>query len=237
MGYQAGYQNQAISAVAIGPNAGRNGQQGNAIAIGNNAGAVNQGFSSIAIGYQAAPANQSGNSIVINATNIAVNTTTTSACYVAPIRGPISTSTSLYYDAGTKEITYGAKFFIIDHPLKPESHHLVHACLEGPEAGVYYRGEETITDNESTEIVLPDYVEALATNFTIQITPIRSQGSEGKIYETSEVENNAFQVYGPNGSFFWEVYGERGPVLIEPRKDQIQVSGDGPYKYISGIKK
>ena len=30
--------------------------------------------------------------------------------------------------------------------------YLVHACLEGPEAGVYYRGKDIIQDNEYTEI-------------------------------------------------------------------------------------
>jgi hypothetical protein len=123
------------------------------------------------------------------------------------------------------------KAFIIDHPDKPQTHYLVHVCLEGPEAGVYYRGKGTITNNDSVSISLPDYVENLATNFTIQITPIVSKDRIPKIYETSEVENNSFQVYGPNGSFYWHVYGERSAIIVEPRKEDINVYGDGPYTY------
>jgi hypothetical protein len=33
-----------------------------------------------------------------------------------------------------------SKTFIIDHPIKKDKY-LVHACVEGPETGVYYRGK------------------------------------------------------------------------------------------------
>jgi len=87
----------------------------------------------------------------------------------------------------------------------------------------------------SITLNLPDYVNSLANNFTIQATSIYSPNTESKIYETSEVENNCFEVFGPNGSFYWIVHGERGPVIVEPRKSQVQIAGDGPYKYISKI--
>jgi len=54
---------------------------------------------------------------------------------------PISTSTQAELDL--------KKTFIINHPLD-DSKYLVHACLEGPEAGIYYRGDGEITNNEST---------------------------------------------------------------------------------------
>ena len=37
----------------------------------------------------------------------------------------------------------GAKTFVIDHP-DDENKYLVHVCLEGPEAGVYYRGKAEV---------------------------------------------------------------------------------------------
>jgi hypothetical protein len=40
----------------------------------------------------------------------------------------------------------GPKTFIIEHPIDT-SKYLIHACLEGPEAGVYYRGKATIDNN------------------------------------------------------------------------------------------
>ena len=46
------------------------------------------------------------------------------------------------------------KSFIIDHP-DDSSKYLVHVCLEGPEAAVYYRGKGEITNNNSVVIYLP----------------------------------------------------------------------------------
>jgi len=125
----------------------------------------------------------------------------------------------------------GSKTFIIDHPLD-NSKYLIHACLEGPEAGVYYRGKATIGNNESITIKLPDYVAPLATNFSIQVTSIYSkERSEPNLFEVSEIENNEFTVYGNNGSFYWYVYGKRNDILVEPDKKSIVVNGDGPYKW------
>jgi len=122
------------------------------------------------------------------------------------------------------------KTFIIDNPLD-ENKYLVHACLEGPEAGVYYRGKDIIKDNNSVTIILPDYVAPLVTELTIELTPIYSNANPPSIYETSEIENNKFTVYGKNGSFYWTVYGKKNEILIEPEKANLQVRGNGPYKW------
>lgn len=125
----------------------------------------------------------------------------------------------------------GSKTFIIDHPLD-NSKYLIHACLEGPEAGVYYRGKSTIENNEAITIQLPDYVASLANNFTIQVTSIYSkERKEPNLLEVSEIENNKFTVYGNNGSFYWYVYGTRNQILVEPEKTSIVVNGNGPYKW------
>jgi len=62
----------------------------------------------------------------------------------------------------------GWKEFDIPHPTKP-NHRLSHACLEGPEIGVYYRGK-LINDNI---IILPDYWKGLVDpeSITVQLTP------------------------------------------------------------------
>jgi hypothetical protein len=109
----------------------------------------------------------------------------------------------------------------------------VHGCLEGPEAGVYYRGKSEITNDKFTTIKLPDYVSALASNFTVQITNIYSTSIDiTNIFSSSDVENNSFTVYGKNGSFFWLVQGERLKIETEPNKSDVTVHGDGPYKWL-----
>ena len=123
----------------------------------------------------------------------------------------------------------GPKSFIINHPLQ-EDKYLVHACLEGPEAGVYYRGIGEISDNNSTTIELPNYVAAFATDFTVQITPIYN----GKIHvlNASEILDNKFHVYGENCKFYWHVTGKRIEIITEPFKSDVEVKGQGPYLYI-----
>ena len=240
LGTYAGYDSQSQSAIALGYAAGLSLQGNNAVALGPSAGSTNQGANAIAIGNNAGASNQASNSIVLNASENQLNPAN-SGFFVNPLRSaPTSTSYSLLlYNTATKEIVNSLaststqnKTFIINHPTKPDSY-LVHACLEGPEAGVYYRGESTIENNQSVVVKLPDYVSSFATNFSINITPIYSDDSdENIVYRTSRVKDNAFTVHGKNGSFYWIVYGQRGKVDVEPKKSEVQVSGDGPYKYI-----
>ena len=62
-------------------------------------------------------------------------------------------------------------------------------------------GKGKIENNISTTITLPPSTY----EFTIQITPIYN-GETPSLYSVSEVINNQFTVYGPNGSFFWSVH-------------------------------
>jgi len=120
------------------------------------------------------------------------------------------------------------KSFVIEHPIDTEKY-LLHVCLEGPEAGVYYRGEAEITNNNYVTVKLPNYVEALASNFTIQLTPIYPSTN---VYSTSRIENNSFNIYGPNGNVYWIVYGERHSIIVEPNKSDVQLKGIAPYQWI-----
>ena len=127
-----------------------------------------------------------------------------------------------------------SKTFVIEHPLD-ENKYLVHSCLEGPEAGVYYRGKAEIITNGEIEIYLPKYTKYFS-DFTIDITPI---GKENKtIYSVSEVEHDKetddvkFSVFGSNGCFFWKVFGKRLDINTEPNKLDVVLKGEGPYTYI-----
>jgi hypothetical protein len=139
----------------------------------------------------------------------------------------------LQYNYNTREVTFTTlKTFVIDHPID-EDKYLVHACLEGPEAGVYYRGTGEITNNKSTSILLPDYVAELATDFTIQVSQIYSEETPSIIpLQASKVKGNSFNVYGENGEFIWLVYGKRFDIEVAPLKATSNVKGRGPYKWI-----
>ena len=230
----AGQSYQSDYAIAMGFFAGREYQSTNAIAIGQYAGNSAQGAYTIALGAYAGSSNQHDNTIVLNATGADFNTIGSNSFYVSPIRSDVGASNGnlLYYDTGTGEIIYDTtKTFVINHP-KDASKYLVHACLEGPEAGVYYRGTGTIAELETSVIVeLPDYVDALAVDLTVQVTPIYNGAV--RVLNASCVSNNKFTVYGDSGDFWWHVYGRRASVDVEPKKSSVSVLGTGPYRWIA----
>jgi hypothetical protein len=104
-----------------------------------------------------------------------------------------------------------SKNFEINHPTKPGKK-LVHACIEGPEVAVYYRGEGKLIGG-SAIIELPDYFEALTRKEgrSIQLT---AKGIKPYFLSASEIENGKFMVYGtePDGEFYWEVKAVRADV-------------------------
>jgi hypothetical protein len=233
IGRYAGNNNQGTESIALGYNAGNLGQGSQSLALGNNAGQTGQGSASIAIGYKAGYSNQASNTIIINATGAQLNSSNSNGLFIKPIRQQATNLPTLVYNNTTGEITADAtKTFVINHPTKPDNY-LVHAAIEGPEAGVYYRGEAKIENDKFVKITLPDYVSAFADNFTIQITQIYEENQDQNvIFKTSRVKDNAFTVYGSNGSFYWVVYGQRGKVEVEPKKSDVELKGDGPYKYL-----
>jgi len=237
IGSSAGNSTQGYAAIAIGQSAGQQTQGTNAVAIGYEAGKYGQGTNAIAVGYQAGTSNQPSNTIILNASDTELNGSTPSAFYVNPVRNNNTQAANLLtYNTGTSEITYNSgKTFIIDHPTD-ENKYLVHACLEGPESGVYYRGEGEIVNNETTTIMLPDYVGKFATDFTVQLTTIYT-GNKNQTFQSTRVEEGSFKVYGDNGKFFWLVQGKRGDVDVEPLKSNTVVKGDGPYTWISTFHK
>ena len=231
LGYSAGNKYQGNNAIAIGNAAGQNSQGTNSIAIGYNAGAKLQGTNSIAIGYRAGYEFQHQSTIVINATSMPLNTSTENACYIAPIRNDETQYSTLQYNITTNEITYLSKTFVIDHPTD-SSRYLVHACLEGPENGIYYRGVGEITEgNLSTVVHLPNYTSALGTNFTVHLTSIYN-GYLNNSYAYDEVKDSKFTVFGTPGKFSWLVNGQRTPIHTEPLKSDVTIHGDGPYKWL-----
>jgi hypothetical protein len=128
--------------------------------------------------------------------------------------------------------TSGTKTFVIDHPDDPENKYLVHACLEGPEAGVYYRGTSSLS-NGSVDIDLPEYARKLASEYTVTVT---QKYTDGKFcqFQTTNVTDNKFTVYGSNDSaeFFWSVLGKRETIKVEVDKKDVEVRGTGPYRYL-----
>ena len=121
------------------------------------------------------------------------------------IAGGVNISCSGTLSANTG--SFSLKPFNIPHPSPDkEGMRLVHACLEGPENGVYFRGRVT----NKKEIVLPDYWKGLVdwTTITVNLTPVGSHQSvivkrfdEEKIYLQS---NGGLPI-----DCFYHIYAER----------------------------
>jgi hypothetical protein len=237
VGSAAGLTGQGTNAIAIGQQAGSWNQSANAIAIGDEAGFTGQGANAIAIGDKAGSTSQNMNSIILNASGSDVDASVP-GFHVNPIREfdgvGVNIPGYLFYDAASSEIRYNSatKNFIIDHPTDKDRY-LVHACLEGPEAGVYYRGQSEIEENkEFVEIQLPNYVSSLSNGFTVQLTPIYDENCVISVpLRSTYPRDNRFRVYG-QGKFFWVVHGKRLDVDAEPLKKSTTVYGIGPYKWL-----
>jgi hypothetical protein len=125
--------------------------------------------------------------------------------------------------AGT--LTAATKNFVIPHPADPKRK-LVHSAMEGPEVGVYYRGEAQLQDGKAL-IELPSYFELLTRkeSRTVLVTPIFEEDDEpiSQLAATA-VRDGKFRVRGidaknPAQRFHWEVKAIRAdqPLLeVEP---------------------
>ena len=170
--------------------------------------------------------------VINTSSNVGIQTASPGAALdVAGIGRFQTTSTQILNVSSINGNPY--KSFVIDHPIDSQKY-LVHACLEGPEVGVYYRGEGTI-QQEKVTITLPEYVSVFAHAFTVQVTPIYESEEEApRCLMVTRVWNGSFTVKGAPGSFYWHVYGKRASLEAEPVKTSVSVLGQGPYKWILG---
>lgn len=116
-------------------------------------------------------------------------------------------------------LTAGVKTFNIPHPLDATKR-LIHACLEGPENGVYYRGQATTKDGQA-QVELPDYFEMLTRGEgrTVQLTQVFDDGSKRFAnLAASPIIDGKFTIFSsfPRAIVSWEVKAIRGdlPELV-----------------------
>jgi hypothetical protein len=109
---------------------------------------------------------------------------------------------------GFNTINAAVKNFDIEHPTKKEPWRLRYSVLEGPEVGVFVRGE-----NKDTKIIeLPYYWNDLVfeNSLTVNLTPIGSPS----IYYIEKIEDNKIYI-GTNGEdvhYYYTVFAERKDV-------------------------
>ena len=118
----------------------------------------------------------------------------------------------------------GAKFFKIDHPLDPANKFLYHASIESHEYKNLYDGVVTLDNTGAASVTLPEWFEALNTDFRYQLTTI---GGYAPVYIAKEVQGGRFLIAGgrPGMRISWQVtgvrhdaYAKQHPVKVEETK-------------------
>ncbi len=119
----------------------------------------------------------------------------------------------------------GTKAFMIDHPLDPENKYLKHFSVESPEVLNLYRGVVTLDANGNATIEMPDYFEAINTNYSYNLTAIGS--SAPGLFIKEEISNGKFTVSGgnPNMKVSWTVYAQRNDEYTKqyPNSTKVEI--------------
>jgi trimeric autotransporter adhesin len=120
----------------------------------------------------------------------------------------------------------GVKAFHIDHPLDPANKYLNHFAIESNEVLNTYSGNVTTDGSGAVTVELPEYFEALNTNYRYQLTVI---GQFAQAIVSQEIQNNHFVIKTdkPSVKVSWQVMGVRSdanakahPVPVEEDKPE-----------------
>jgi hypothetical protein len=143
---------------------------------------------------------------------LGVNDASPKKGYAAYFVGPTGTSGSADASAGT---------YTIDHPQDPANKYLHMSAVASPDLMNVYNGIITTDENGEANVVLPDYVEALNTNFCYQLTVI---GTFAQAMISAEVKNDAFGIKTdkPNVKVSWQVTGVRNDPFAQQNRVQTE---------------
>jgi hypothetical protein len=132
----------------------------------------------------------------------------------AVINGSATVGGSL---AVSGNLTKGSGSFKIDHPLDPENKYLYHSFVESPDMMNVYNGNTTTDKKGYATITLPDYFEALNTDFRYQLTAI---GTFTQVIVCEKVQHNQFKIKTkkPNVEVSWQVTGIRNDAFAKQNR-------------------
>jgi hypothetical protein len=123
--------------------------------------------------------------------------------------------------AGKLQVTSGMKMFHIDHPLDPENKYLNHAAIESSEVLNVYSGNIITDSNGDAVVTLPDWFEALNSDFRYQLTVV---GTFAQAIIAEKIKGNRFAIKtnGANVEVSWQVTGVRSDPTARKFKFEIE---------------
>jgi trimeric autotransporter adhesin len=115
--------------------------------------------------------------------------------------------------------------FKIDHPLDPANKYLYHSFVESPDMKNIYDGNIVTDGGGHATVTLPDWFEALNSDFRYQLTVI---GQFAHAIVASEVNHNMFVIRTdkPNVKVSWQVTGIRQDVWANAHRIPVEVEKD-----------
>jgi trimeric autotransporter adhesin len=138
----------------------------------------------------------------------------TKGSYAAFFLGNIDVDGTLYKAGGA---------FKIDHPLDPANKYLYHSFVESPDMKNIYDGNVTTDGSGLATVTLPDWFEALNSDFRYQLTAI---GQFAQAMVASEISDHQFTIKTdkPNVKVSWQVTGIRQDAWANANRIPVEVS-------------
>jgi hypothetical protein len=126
----------------------------------------------------------------------------------------------------TGNLTKGSGSFKIDHPLDPGNKYLEHSFVESPDMMNIYNGVVALDSKGEASVNLPEYFQALNSDFRYQLTAMGAPGPN--LYIAEEISGNHFTVAGgkPGAKVSWQVTGVRQDAYAKAHR--IKVEEDKP---------
>jgi hypothetical protein len=126
----------------------------------------------------------------------------------------------------TGTLSKGGGSFKIDHPLDPANKYLSHSFVESPDMMNIYNGLVTLDAHGRATVEMPDWFEALNSDFRYQLTAIGAPGPN--LYIAKEIDGNHFSIAGgkPGMKVSWQVTGIRQDAWANAHR--IPVEEDKP---------
>ena len=148
------------------------------------------------------------------------------------VRGEINTSSGGGYAgifvggttfvSGTLQKSAGS--FIIDHPVEPESKYLVHSFVESPDMKNIYDGVVTTDASGFATVKMPDWFDALNTDFRYQLTCI-GQFAQAIIFKEITGQQFIIQTDKPMVKVSWQVTGIRNDPYARDKRLPVVTKG------------
>lgn len=124
--------------------------------------------------------------------------------------------------------------FKIDHPLDPANKFLYHSFVESPDMKNIYDGVVTLDGQGEAVVEIPEWFEALNSEFRYQLTPLDS--TSPNLHIGSRLKEQKFKIAGglPGQEISWQVTGIRQDEWAKAHRISVEEdkTGDERGKYL-----